>query len=156
MPVGLDDSDKLPSLSGVPLCLSILEGLDYQKKGFCRCTKLAPTKEGGYVQLSWGGANKFCVLEELLLWASGVTKVEGFQCSHLCCEPLCLCPEHVCLESSKKNNDRKNCAVFFDCYHCPLKTFICKHDPSCIKYAPGFETWEDFLLSGIHKPLSLS
>ena len=128
-----------PGLDGPPLCLEILDGLDFQVKGYCRCSRLTPTKEGGYVQISWGGANKFCVLEELLLWAGGVTKVRGDQCSHRCGEPLCTDPGACMLGKSRENNLRKGCVVWWACPHgCKKKIFICTHVPSCIKVVPGF------------------
>lgn len=148
--VGLDDDDKEPGLDGPALCRKILEGLDYEVRGFCRCCKLKPTKESGYVQISWGGANKFCVLEDLVLWARGVMKSEGDQCSHLCCEPLCMCPEHICTESAQENNLRKGCVVWWDCPHCPQKILICQHQPPCIKYVPGYLSWNNFLQNGTH------
>jgi hypothetical protein len=148
---GLYQSEKESGLDGPALCRKILEGLDSRGDiGFCRVCKLVPTKENGYVQVSWGGANKFCVLEELLLWSQGVTLVDGHQCSHLCCEPLCLLPEHVCSESCKNNNLRKGCLVWVDCPHCSLKILVCKHEPSCIKFCPGFGSWSEFVENGVH------
>lgn len=103
------------------------------------------------MQLSWGGANKFAVLQEVLLWARGVTLEEkGNQCSHLCGNPLCTLPEHVWPESAQKNNSRKGCSVWVNCPHCVLKIFICSHVPACIKSVPGFTSWDDFLENGTH------
>ena|ERR1039457_3349990 len=138
-------------LDGPHLCKKILGGLDTQDVGFCKLTTLKPSKEGGYVQLSWGGANKFAVLQEVLLWAKGVTlDVSSDQCSHRCGNPLCVLPEHICRESAKNNNNRKGCVVWWDCPHCDKKIFICQHEPSCIKFVPGFKSWDDFLLNGLH------
>jgi hypothetical protein len=148
LPVGLDHRDKEPGLSGPVLCHKILEGLDYEEIGWCRCNGHARNKEDGYIQVSWGGANKFCVLEELLLWAGGVMKIRGDHCSHLCHEPSCMCPEHICAESAQKNNERKGCLVWVDCPHCTRKLVLCKHVPSCIKFVPGFQDWSDFLENG--------
>lgn len=142
------------SPKGPRLCQEILKGLDFEVEGFCKKTSLKPTKNDGYVQVSWGGANKFCVLGELLLWAGGFCKSQGQQCSHLCHQPLCLEVSHVCLESVKENNDRKGCLVWVECPHkdCALKIFVCVHSPPCIKYAEGWEDWEHFLRNGIHLP----
>jgi hypothetical protein len=120
--------------------------------GFCKLTTLKPSKEGGYVQLNYGGANKFAVLQQVLLWARGVTLVEVTdQCSHLCGNPLCTLPEHVCRESPQKNNNRKGCVVWWDCPHgCEKKIFVCRHEPPCIKFVPGYASWEDFVENGIH------
>ena len=136
--------------SSVEFCHQILGSLHFTVDGFCKLSSLKPTKEGGYIQISWGGANKFCVLQELVLWSQGVSfKDAGDQCSHLCGRPRCL--EHVCKESVAKNNQRKGCVVWWDCPHCELKILICQHNPPCIKYAPGFASWDDFLQNGIHK-----
>lgn len=134
------------------LCRSVLDGLDKKDIGFCQVATLKPSKEGGYVQLSYDGANKFAVLQEVLLWAKGVTLnvKEGYQCSHLCGNPLCTLPEHVTAESAQKNNARKGCVVWWPCPHCQLKILICRHDPVCIKFVPGFESWAAFLENGIH------
>lgn len=35
-------------------------------EGWCRNTKMTPTKEGGYVQMSSCGANKFATLQQVL------------------------------------------------------------------------------------------
>jgi len=150
---GLDPVEKCPGLHGPALCHEILRGLDYENVGFCRLSKNKPTKENGYVQVSWGGANKFCVIEELLLWSQGVIKDSGEHCSHLCCRPLCLVPAHICAEGAQENNLRKGCRVWVDCPHgdCSKKILLCEHEPRCIKFCEGFESWEDFLQNGIHK-----
>jgi hypothetical protein len=146
---GLDGEGN--GLDGPALCIQILRGLDVEDDGFCKISKLKPSKDGGYVQLSWGGANKFAVLQEVLLWARGVIlEGNGDQCSHLCGKTLCTLPKHICKESAEKNNNRKGCVVWWDCPHCPKKILICCHEPKCIKFAPGFATWEDFLQNGIH------
>lgn len=141
-----------PGLDGPALSAKILSSLATKDCGFCKITSLKPSKEGGYVQLSHGGANKFAVLQEVLLWAGGVTLEDGEdqQCSHLCENPLCTLPEHVWRESTKKNNNRKGCVVWWDCPHCEKKIKICQHEPSCIKFVPGFKSWEDFLQNGLH------
>jgi hypothetical protein len=134
------------------LCKKILLGLDVEESGFCKLCKLKPSKEGGYIQISYGGANKFAVLQEVLLWAGGVTLEDGEdqQCSHLCGNPRCTLPEHVFRESTKKNNNRKGCVVWWDCPHCEKKIQICQHEPSCVKFVPGFKSWDEFLDNGIH------
>jgi hypothetical protein len=133
------------------LCQKILEGLDYEVAGFCRLCKNKPTKENGYVQVSWGGANKFCVLGELLSWAGGVIKDPGAHYSHLCCQPLCIVPGHIVVETPQENNLRKGCPVWVDCPHgCVKKIFVCQHKPPCIKYASGYNLWPAFLKNGIH------
>jgi len=132
-------------------CQALLAGLPYLQKGFCRLCLLKPNKEGGYVQLSAEGANKFAMLQEVLVWSRGVTeRVLGEQCSHLCGNPLCLVAEHIIMESAKDNNNRKGCLVVGDCAHCPLKYLLCRHQPSCIITVDGFASWEAFCENGIH------
>jgi hypothetical protein len=130
------------------LCREILEGLDFDQDGFCKLVRLKPTKEGGYVQVSYGGANKFVMLQELVLWSEGVTLVSGQQCSHRCGKPLCK-ERHICAESAELNNRRKGCAVVLKCNHCQKMILICQHDPVCITNVPGWASWEDFLQNGL-------
>lgn len=119
--------------------------------GFCSVVSLKPSKDGGYVQLSFAGANKFATLGEVLLWAGGTTlNVTGDQCSHLCCNPLCKIPAHVVVESAQKNNQRKGCGVVWPCSHCSKVYLTCPHEPSCIKFVEGYSSWEDFLANGKH------
>jgi Zinc-binding loop region of homing endonuclease len=117
------------------------------KNGFCYDCVLAPTKSNGYIQLSWNGANKFCTLGEMLGWAAGLRAKPLEQISHLCCNPKCTIPSHVIFESAAANNRRKGCKVWVDCPHkgCSEKIIVCDHSPSCIKYVPGYETWDEFL-----------
>lgn len=146
------DSTRLLYASRPDLCRVLLSGLPGKKKGFCRVCTLKPTKVGGYVQLSVAGANKFATLGEVLLWSKSVTLGLGndFQVSHLCHEPLCLCPEHVVVETCLANNGRKGCGVVFPCGHCPKIYLTCGHEPACILFVEGFSSWEDFLLNGKH------
>jgi hypothetical protein len=114
------------------------------KKGFCTIYNLKPSKVNGYVQISFGGVNKFCTLGEMLGWAAGfrTSMAEGIQVSHLCGEPRCMLPAHVVPESAMANNGRKNCVVWVNCPHagCDLKIMACPHEPYCIKYVPGWES----------------
>jgi hypothetical protein len=131
------------------LCKEFLQGLNAEDKGFCRVTTLVPSKIGGYVQVSYKGANKFATLQEVLLWAKGIYKGSD-QCSHLCGEPLCLCIEHVIVEDVTANNRRKGCCIVFPCSHCDKWYLVCKHQPLCVTYVPGFKSWEAFLSYGKH------
>ncbi len=128
-----------------------LSDLRVEPKGFCLDCQLAPSKENGYIQLSYGGANKFCVLGEMVGWASGIHLLGSTdQISHLCHNPKCIVPAHVVVESVKDNNSRKGCKVWVDCPHCPLKIFICEHNPACIKFAEGYGAWEEFRNNKVH------
>jgi hypothetical protein len=130
----------------------LVAGLNTDIDGFCRLSKLRPSKEGGYVQLSHGGGNKFATLQEGLVWAQGLHLSEGMHISHLCDKPRCTIPEHVVLETPIVNNSRKNCGLTFDCTHCEKKILACKHNPKCISYVAGFPSWEEFLASEPHTP----
>jgi homing endonuclease-like protein len=134
------------------LAQEFIEHLAVVGSGFCYETKLVPSKEDGYVQLSWVGANKFCTLGEMLGWAAGkrCMKPED-QISHRCHNPKCAIPSHVVVESATANNNRKGCRVWVDCPHgCEEKILVCEHTPSCIRYVPGYESWEAFRTSGVH------
>lgn len=129
-----------------------IDSLRVEVKGFCRVSVLKPSKEGGYVQLSGDGANKYAVLHEVLLWAKGEEVQHGVDhISHLCDEPRCTIKEHVVVESPQVNNSRKNCGMILDCAHCPKKYQACKHTPRCITYVEGFESWQHFVDTGLHK-----
>jgi hypothetical protein len=146
-----DDDGKFIDLAGDELVQHIIANLKFTQEGFCKTSTLVPTKVGGYVQVSYGGANKFVVLQELLLWGIGVRRgVPADQCSHRCNNRKCTVVGHVCCESVTLNNGRKGCLVFVDCPHCQLKIFVCTHQPTCIKHAPGFSSWEDFVANGLH------
>jgi len=132
------------------LCQALLDKLPFKVEGFCRVCTLKPSKDGGYIQLSTEGANKFAMLQEVILWSSGVFLMEpDDQSSHRCHKPLCL-EKHVCVESTEDNNRRKGCIVVFQCKHCALWYLVCPHLPSCIKEVSGFTSWDDFLQNGLH------
>lgn len=128
----------------------LLDDMPTVANGFCRLSLLAPSKENGYVQLSKWGANKFAVLQEVLLWSKGQTAPYGSHVSHLCDKPKCTLREHVVVESPEVNNSRKNCGMVIDCAHCSKKYLACRHDPKCITFVAGFASWEDFLAGGLH------
>lgn len=118
-------------------------------------SKLAPNKDGGYIQISAQGCNKFAILQEVVLWAKGVTVPEPrheWHISHLCDTPSCILPEHMVLETPSMNNSRKNCGQVIQCAHVGCQRFLraCKHDPPCIVYVEGFKSLEDFNENGLH------
>jgi len=119
--------------------------------GWCKLCKLAPSKEGGYIQVSVGGTNKVAVLQDVLLWSEGRHANEGDHVSHLCARPTCLVAGHVVPESPTMNNSRKNCLVWFDCPHCSdsKKILVCQHRPYCIKYCEGYSSMEDLVQRGV-------
>jgi hypothetical protein len=125
-----------------------------ETKGFCVLSPKQPTKTGGYVQVSGWGGNKFASLQQVCAWAGGLDLGldQGSQCSHRCNEPRCLIWEHICVESTEDNNRRKGCLVVVQCKHCDKYYLVCPHSPSCIKFVPGFKSWEDFLANGVHDP----
>jgi Zinc-binding loop region of homing endonuclease len=122
----------------------------FKVEGWCKLVNKAPTKEGGYIQLSDRGANKFAILQEVVCWAGGKYLVgKNDQASHLCNHRACKVPEHLAVESAIKNNARKNCRVWVNCPHCPKKIIVCIHDPVCIKFCEGFDSMEDLTFRGV-------
>ena len=65
------EAKRLEFMASPATAQRYLDTLTFQVDGWCRLSTLAPTKEGGYVQVSHGGANKFAVLQEVALWAMG-------------------------------------------------------------------------------------
>lgn len=141
-------------LSG-DFCREVLKGLSFSSEGWCELVDMKPTKDGGYVQISYGGANKFTTLGQLSLWASGEELAEKEQCSHRCHRPLCKVVGHVIGESPTDNNSRKGCLVWIQCHHCPKVILLCMHDPCCIKYHPEFSSMESLLDSGVCRILRI-
>lgn len=125
-----------------------------KEDGFCRLSLMKPSKTGGYIQVSDGGANKFATLQEVLIWAGGRDLTGGAQASHLCRRPNCTVIEHIIPESAEENNARKNCVVFGNCHHCSKKVLVCQHSPTCIRFCPGFASWGDFVRDGVCGKLS--
>lgn len=130
-------------------------------EGWCHLLGLAPTKEGGYVQLSSEGVNKFATLQEVLCWARGIARPVGSdesgqaQVSHLCDRPKCTVPSHVCVESGVSNNRRKGCLGHVPCVktcsacHGRKSIVICRHDPPCVRYVAGYTSLEAWKANGI-------
>lgn len=132
--------------------------LDVQKNavrsGWCLLSRLKPTKAGGYIQVSAKGANKFAVLEELVLWAGGVFKEGGEDCSHLCGQPSCTLVGHILAEKSLANQQRKGCIVWIYCPHPQCRQgheviLVCPHSPRCIKYCEEYTSMEDIIARGL-------
>lgn len=128
-----------------------ISDLRTEQDGFCLLSVLKPTKENGYIQLSSEGANKYALLHEILIWAKGEHAPDNQHISHLCDKPRCALKEHVVVESPAMNNSRKNCGKIVNCAHCPKKYIACDHDPKCITYVEGFDSWNDFLARGLHE-----
>lgn len=135
----------------------VLDGLPSTSKEWCELVPLQPTKKGGYIQISYGGANKVCTLQLAVLAANGgeLLADQGLaQCSHLCHRPACKTVGHVIAESALDNNARKNCLVWINCHHCSDKViFLCTHEPCCIKYHPGYSSMLDLQKHGVCRDL---
>ncbi|KAJ5933305.1 zinc-binding loop region of homing endonuclease-domain-containing protein [Penicillium verrucosum] len=124
---------------------------DSESQGWCRLVSLKPTKRNGYIQLSWKGANKFAVMQQVVLWATGRQARAGEDASHLCHQKQCVNGDHVIPEAKQLNQVRKGCRVWVDCNHCERKIFLCCHEPPCIKYCAGFRDHHHFMNNGICK-----
>lgn len=100
------------------------------------------------------------MLQEVVLWADGRGKKydeADFQLehSHFCGNSKCTVPSHVDLEPMLENQRRVRCVVWVHCPHCSLKIPVCQHGPPdgskrCIKFCPGFDSYEDFKVNGLH------
>jgi hypothetical protein len=117
--------------------------------GWCKLVQLVPTKANGYIQVSAKGVNKFAVLQELVLWASGRQVLPQEDCSHLCHHPRCCVETHIISEPSIVNQARKNCLVYISCHHCSKHIFLCSHTPPCIRFASGYVDHNDFMNHGL-------
>lgn len=131
----------------------VLDRLSSSSEGWCQLVRLAPTKKGGYIQVSFGGANKFTTLEQVVLWANGESLLEGEQCSHLCHKPSCRTVGHVVGESVIDNNSRKGCLVWIQCHHCSKLILLCMHDPCCIKFHEDYASMDDLIDNGVCRVL---
>lgn len=133
---------------------SLLARLPFEQRGWCQHVTMAPSKSGGYIQVSAGGANKFSTLEEVVVWAKGEFLGEGEQCSHDCHLPSCKNPSHIAPRSILDNQNRKGCRVWVDCPHagegCSKKIDVCSHRPRCIRFCEGFEDHLHFWREGLH------
>lgn len=134
-----------------------------KREGFCLLDPRKPSKANAYIQISYAGANKLMCLQEFLLLYNGIdmdylrarsirevveagedaSKAPVLHASHLCGNPTCLIPDHICVENAYDNNQRKNCLVWLQCQGhsgCSRWHFICQHNPPCVKAYPGLDT----------------
>lgn len=145
---------------GPALARAILAKLKTTTKGWCVLSTAVDTGRG-YSQVSYGGANHFATLQECVLWASGNAKpasgekADPYDVSHLCDERQCTVPSHVTVESKAANNSRKGCKAAVRCSSACRKCngrkdiFICEHDPRCVRFREGYDTFEEYLENGI-------
>lgn len=144
------EAKRLEFMANPILTRQYLNGLTFQVEGWCWLSTLAPSKEGGYVQVSHGGANKFAVLQEVVLWGEGREVCLGHQASHLCAHSTCFKRGHIVSEEEQANQARRYCMVWVDCPHCSLKIRVCQHVPMCIKFCAGYLDKDDFEARGLH------
>lgn len=132
---------------------TVLDTQNSTTAGWCELVQLAPNKAGGYIQLSFGGANKFALLHHVAVMTDEEMKERwlqepGLEVSHRCHQPACKRPDHLCLESAADNNRRKGCLVWIPCPHCERKIILCPHTPFCIKADPAFTSMEQLVAEG--------
>jgi hypothetical protein len=132
-------------------CLELLKGIKkWHTEGWCELVDMVPSKDDGYIQLSYRGVNKVAILQHVVVWSKGdFLRRPDDQVSHLCHHPSCRKSEHVVIESAGENNRRKNCLVWIVCPHHPdSKIIVCQHSPRCIKFAEGFSSMDDLNARG--------
>lgn len=145
------EATRLRFAADPSLARACLRALPIEIQGWCQICTMKPSKDGGYIQVSAGGANKFATLQEVVLWAKGISLYPGEQCSHLCARPTCVGLDHIIAESERENQRRKGCVVWVDCPHCALKISACVHgDVKCIKYSDGYSDAASFGAAGLH------
>jgi hypothetical protein len=133
-----------------------LTGLLHIRREFLRSAPPEIPIYSNNIQLSSGGANKFAVLAEVVLWSDGRHLPAGEQCSHLCDEPACKNAAHIITESVAANNSRKGCpgveACVPSCSRCSGSQYIlgCRHRVPCIKKAvAAYADHNDLLARGL-------
>jgi len=136
------------------LCVKLLDKLPFMMKGWCKLCTLKPSKAGGYIQVSYEGCNKFAMLQQIVLCASGQDVAEGEDCSHRCGNTACMTVGHIKADSSELNQKRKNCLVWVPCPHDCGVILVCQHGEAdgsgcCIKYMADFSSQEDFEANAI-------
>lgn len=146
------DSVRLLFINNPSLAVEFIRGLTVLPVGWCKISQLRPSKANGYIQVSYGGANKFATLQDIVLWSKGLEVYAGHQVSHLCGMPGCTVASHIACETELENQRRKGCPVWVSCPHigCSLKVDCCTHKPRCIKYCTEFLDHDQFLLHGLH------
>jgi hypothetical protein len=107
-------------------------------KGTCWESTLEPSKQNGYIQVSYKGKKPFCI--HVLSCYDNLERLpnKDEDISHLCHNSKCFNPRHLCIESKIYNQQRKNCKVWHTCPHCEHDKLvcICCHEPPCYKYDP--------------------
>lgn len=107
--------------------------------GECWITDLSPTKEGGYPQVHMKKGKPKALLHHVALRAAGrlADWTEGHDVSHLCGERMCCNPDHLCVEPSETNQQRKGCAGPNVRVVSPggevFSISLCSHFPRCMK-----------------------
>lgn len=113
--------------------------LDTQRHENCKVTQygcwestLTATKANGYVQVSYAGY-KAITLHALSAFDrfGSQPKEDGQDASHLCHNPKCFNPLHLCFETRELNNQRKGCVVGIEDENGQVR-LLCQHEPPCI------------------------
>lgn len=97
----------------------------------CWISSLIPTKNNGYVQVSFQGTKPICLHALSAYDRFGKLPGKGQDVSHLCHNPCCFNPSHLCYESRQLNNQRKGCIVCIKDEQ-GLTRLLCTHEPPCI------------------------
>ena len=124
---------------------SVLDKYSTVTEEWCKVVNLAPSKKDGYIQLSSNRANKFAMLQHVVLWSDGRDFRSGEDCSHLCGNTRCTLPSHIITESSQYNQSRKGCKGWCKCRGCDSITSTCDHEPKCIVYCELYSSYQQFV-----------
>lgn len=122
-------------------------------QGCCLVQKVANRDENGYIQIPPVGfpalhrtgkktkpqnAHRLVVLAYKSAEDISNLLEKLWHASHLCHEPTCIEPAHICVEPKDKNEDRKDCKNRLDIVtwimgvKYVLKAKACPHSPPCI------------------------
>jgi len=108
----------------------------------CHLLSMKPTKEGGYIQISWKKHNKLMTAHEAACILQNGPKppsVEELYASHRCGKSDCCNPVHMVWETREQNEHRKYChnrpkgtAKYIKCECCSNIIQPCVHNPICL------------------------
>ena len=89
----------------------------------------------GYVRTNFHGGKILCHLAMWCLTNGKDPARQDGDISHLCSNPSCCNPNHLCLEARQANLDRRHCPGYFYFRDDPTVAWLaCTHDPPCLVF----------------------